>query len=120
MRFLVAVALVLVGGCGSQGNQLALQMNSPMAIDWRVGVNGIDGYSGLEVQGDTTSEWFFVASNDQGDQAPQTFKILVPMTDGVVQLKPWWLGVKDNAAGINCNSWNGSANVQRDNGTVVS
>lgn len=86
-------------------------MTEPMEIDWQVGVNGIDGYTGSEVQGPTTSQWFFLSSNDQGDSAPQTFTILVPQVDGPVTLRPWWIGLKDNITGIKCNAWDGTAVV---------
>lgn len=118
MGRLLAVAFLAVG-CGGNSGAIALHLEQPAALDWTVGTNGVDGYAGTEMQGDVASEWFFVASNDQGDKSPQTFKILVPATDGAVMLKPWWLNYKDTASGIDCNSWNGTADTSRARGTVV-
>lgn len=80
-----------------------------MALDWSVGTDGIDGYTGVEVQGATRSDWYFMASNDQGGMAPQTISVLVPEGDGTVTIRPWWIILKDDTRGINCNSWNGTA-----------
>lgn len=116
MRLLVLA--VVMGGCGGV-SPMELHLEQPMALDWRYGVDGVDGVAGVEAQGATRSDWYFMASNDQGGMAPQTFTILVPQGEGTVTLRPWWIILKDDTRGINCNDWSGTATTKIADGTTA-
>lgn len=120
MRYAIIFVAAAIGGCaGGSSPSLVLHLDQPIALDWSVGVNGVDGYSGVETQGSTQSDWYFLASNDQGGMAPQTLSVLVPEGDGTVTVRPWWIILKDDTRGINCNSWIGTATTEQASGTLA-